>query len=52
MPGGRSGWAGQEAGECGYKRAAGGLLVVMELLCIVTVVVDTGAYACTEIERN
>ena len=31
------------------KRAAPGLLVVMELFCILTVVVNTGTYICDKI---
>lgn len=42
----------QEGSECGYKRATWGILVVMNLLCILTKVVDTRTYTwhvCTEL---
>lgn len=36
-------WAKEEAVH-GYKRPEGGILVVLELFCILTLVVDTQAY--------
>lgn len=34
------------------KRAAQGLLVVMELFCVLTVVVPTGTYPCDKTSQN
>lgn len=42
----------QEGSECGYKTATWGIFVVMNLLCILTKVVDTRTYmwySCTEL---
>lgn len=48
----RSWVAGGRIEGCGYKRATRGILVVKELFCVLTVVVDTRTYTYDNTAQN